>query len=294
MMKNKQRDSTARATAAIRAMHVLYDQQVVFDDPYALQFTRPAFRRVCRSRFFPWLLRRRFVSDMLQPISAQVLSRAKYCEEKLEQAVSKGIAQYVIIGAGFDSFCLRRPDFASCLRIYEIDHPTTQQMKQQRLMEIVESSLRDVEFLAVDLEKQTIFDALSGSSFSKDEKAFFSWLGTVPYLSEDAVFNVLRHLASFAANGSEIVFDYLIPTQLMTQEERRVLGRAMRMIARFGEPVKSFFKPDIFPSKISQLGYDIFENQSPAEQNKQYFFDRSDHLKTHSAAYNIHMAIDKD
>jgi methyltransferase (TIGR00027 family) len=294
MMKNKQRDSTARATAAIRAMHVLYDQPVVFDDPYALQFTRPAFRRVCRSRFLPWLLRRRFVSEMLQPISAQILSRAKYCEEKLEQAVSKGISQYVIIGAGFDSFCIRRPDFSSCLRIYEIDHPTIQQIKQKRLMEILESSLSDVEFLAVDLEKQTISDALSGSSFSKDEKAFFSWLGTVPYLSEDAVFNVLRHLASFAANGSEIVFDYLIPTHLMTQEERRILGRVMRMIERWGEPVKSFFRPDTFPDKISHLGYCILDNQSPAEQNKKYFFDRSDNLKTHSAAYNIHVAINRD
>jgi methyltransferase (TIGR00027 family) len=292
-MKNKQRYSTARATAAIRAMHLLYDQPVVFKDPYALQFTSPAFRRVCRSRFFPWLLRRRLISSMLQPISAQVLSRAKYCEEKLEQAVSRGISQYVIIGAGFDSYCLRRPDFSADLRIYEIDHPTTQQMKRKRLMEILESSPSQVEFLAVDLETQTISDALSGSSFSKDEKAFFSWLGTVPYLSEDAVFDVLHHLASFAANGSEIVFDYLIPTHLMTQEERRVLGRAMRMTERWGEPVKSSFEPDTFPSKLSQLGYHVVDNQSPAEQNRKHFVDRSDNLKTHSAAYNIHLAINR-
>jgi methyltransferase (TIGR00027 family) len=290
-MKNKQKDSTARVTTAIRAMHLLYDQPVVFNDPYALQFTRPAFRRICRTRFFPWLLRRRFISEMFQPISAQVLSRAKYSEEKLEQAVSKGLSQYVIIGAGFDSFCIRRPDFSSSLRIYEIDHPTTQQIKQKRLMEILESPLNGVEFLAVDLERQTISDALSGSSFSKEEKAFFSWLGTVPYLSEDAVFNVLRYLASFAANGSEIVFDYLIPTHLMTQEGQMVLGRAMWIIKHWGEPVKSYFAPDTFPDKISHLGYTIFENQSPAEQNRKYFSDRSDNLKTHSAAYNIHIAI---
>lgn len=293
-MKNKRRDSTARATAAIRAMHLLYDRPVVFDDPYALQFTRPAFRRICRSRFFPWLLKWRFISEMRQPIFAQVLSRAKYSEEKLEQAVSKGISQYVVIGAGFDSFCIRRPDFSTGLRIYEIDHPTNQQIKQKRLMEILESTLSDVEFLAVDLEKQTIVDALSGSSFSKNEKAFFSWLGTVPYLSEEAVFSVLRHLASFAANESEIVFDYLIPMHFMTQEERRIMARAMRMIDLLGEPVKSFFEPDTFPSKISQLGYTILDNQPPAEQNNKYFLDRSDNLKTHSAAYNIHIAVDKD
>ena len=125
-MKNKQRYSTAEATAAIRAMHLLYDQPVVFNDPYALQLTSPALRRVCQNRLFQWILRRKFISETFRPISAQVLSRAKYAEEKLEQAVSKGISQYVIIGAGFDSFCLRRPSFSADLRIYEIDHPVTQ------------------------------------------------------------------------------------------------------------------------------------------------------------------------
>jgi methyltransferase (TIGR00027 family) len=293
-MKYKQRYSTAEATAAIRAMHLLYDQPVVFNDPYALQLTSPALRRVCHNRFFQWLLRRKFISETLRPISAQVLSRAKYVEEKLEQAVSKGIAQYVIIGAGFDSFCLRRPDFSAGLRIYEIDHPATQQIKRKRLMKILDSSPKGVEFLAIDLEKRTIVDALSGSSFLKDEKAFFSWLGTVPYLSEDAVFTVLRDLASFAARGSEIVFDYLIPTYQMTLEDRQALGRGIRIIERWGEPVKSFFELDAFPDEVARLGYHIFENQSPAELNKRYFFDRSDNLATHSAAYNIHAEIIKD
>lgn len=294
MIGREQWYSTARATAAIRAMHLLYDQPVVFNDPYAIQFTSPAFRRVCRSRFLPWLLRRRFISGVLQPVSAQVLSRARYSEEKLEQAVSKGVSQYVIIGAGFDSFCIRRPDFSSSLRIYEIDHPTTQHMKQKRLVEILDSPLKQTEFLAVDLERQTIADALLGSSLSQDEKAFFSWLGTVPYLSEDAVFSVLRQVASFAANGSEVAFDYLIPTHLMTEEERRVLARGMRMIKRWGEPVQSFFRPDTLPDQISHLGYRVLDNQSPVEQNRQYFSDRSDNLKTHSGAYNMHVAVGGD
>ena len=145
--------------------------------------------------------------------------------------------------------------------------------------------------LARDLEKRTIADALSGSSFLKNEKAFFSWLGTIPYLSEDAVFTVLRDLASFAAQGSEIVFDYLIPINLMHQEERRALEKVMRIVERWGEPVKSFLEPDVFPKEVSRLGYQIIENQSPVEQNEKYFFDRSDDLKTHSSAYNLHSEI---
>ncbi len=292
-MKHKQRNSTAEATAAMRAAHLLYHQPVVFNDPYALQLTSPTLRRVCQNRFFGWLLIRKFISKSLRPITAQVVSRAKYAEENLEQAVSKGISQYVIISAGFDSFCLRRPDFSAGLQIYEIDHPAIQRIKQKRLMETLDSVPKGVEFLAVDLEEQTIADALSGSSFLKDERVFFSWLGTIPYLSEDAVFAVLRDLASFAARGSEIVFDYSIPTYLWPLEESKALGRIMRIIERRGEPIKSFFEPDDFPDKVSRFGYHIIENISPAEVNKKYFWNRSDGLMTHSAAYNIHAEIIK-
>jgi methyltransferase (TIGR00027 family) len=264
---------------------------VVFDDPYALQLTSPALRRVCQSRFFQWILRRKVVSETYRPISAQVLSRAKYVEEKLEQAVSKGISQYVIIGAGFDSFCLRRPSFSADLAILEIDHPVTQQIKRERLLKIVDTPPEGVEFLAIDLERRTIADALSESAFLKDERAFFSWLGVVPYLSKDAVFAVLSDLVGYAAPGSEMVFDYLIPTSTMKLEDRQALGRGMRIIDRWGEPVKSFFDPDTFPDEVSHLGYRILENQSPAAMNERYFSDRSDNLAAHSAAYIVHSAI---
>jgi methyltransferase (TIGR00027 family) len=290
-MKHEQMSSTAEATAAMRAAHLLYHQPVVFNDPYALQLTSPALRQICQNRFFGWLLNRKFISDGLRPITAQIVSRAKYAEEKLEQAVSKGITQYVIISAGLDSFGLRRPDFSTGLQIFEIDHPATQRIKQKRLIEISGASPERVEFLAVDLEKRTIVEALSASSFLKDKRAFFSWLGTVPYLSVEAIFNVLRGLASYAAPGSEIVFDYSIPTDMWALEERKALVRILRIIERRGEALQSFFEPDVFPDDVSHLGYIIFENISPAELNHKYFSDRSDDLTTHSAAYIIHAEI---
>jgi methyltransferase (TIGR00027 family) len=293
-MKYEQMSSTAEATAAMRAAHFLYHQPVIFNDSYALQLTSPTLRRVCQNRLFGWLLSRKFLSESLRPITAQVVSRAKYAEEKLEQAVSKGISQYVIISAGLDSFCVRRPDFSTDLQIYEIDHPATQQAKQKRLLEIIDSSPKGVEFLAVDLEKRTIDDALSASSYLKEKRAFFSWLGTVPYLSEGAVFNVLRDLASFAARGSEIVFDYSVPTYLWDPKDRQALTRILRIIEQRGEPAKSFFEPDVLSVKVTLLGYHIFENISPAELNQTYFSDRSDGLAPHSAAHIIHAEISKN
>jgi methyltransferase (TIGR00027 family) len=290
-VKSKQRSFTAEATAAMRAAHFVYYQPVVFKDPYALQLTSPTLRRACQNRFIGWLLRRQYISESLRPITAQVVARARYAEEKLAQAVSKGISQYIIIGAGFDSFCLRRPDFSAGLQIYEIDHPATQQIKQKRLMAILDFSPKGVEFLAADLEKGTIAEALSASSFLKDERAFFSWLGTVPYLSEETVFKVLQGLAAFAARGSEIVFDYLIPTSMWAPEERPTLVRIMLIIERRGESVRSFFEPEAFPEDVSRLGYHIFENISPSDQNIKYFSDRADGLVTHSAAYLLHAEI---
>jgi methyltransferase (TIGR00027 family) len=292
-MKFKQKNSTAEVTAAMRAAHVLYHQPAVFNDPYALHLTSPALRLVCQNRFSGWLLRRKFISKSLRPIAAQVVSRAKYAEERLEQCVSKGISQYVIIGAGFDSFCLRCPDFSAGLQIYEIDHPAIQQTKQKRIMEISGSAPEGVEFLAADLEKRTAADALSASSYLKDDRAFFSWLGTVPYLSEEAVFNVFRDLAAYAARGSEIVFDYSILTSMWAPEERQALLRVMRIIERRGEALKSFFEPDALQEELSRLGYQILENISPDDLNRKYFSYREDGLATHSAAYMMHAEIIK-
>jgi len=275
----------------MRAAHLLYHKPVVFNDPYALRLTSPALRRVCQNRFFSWFFNGKFISKSLRPITAQVVSRAKYAEEKLEQAVSKDITQYVIISAGLDSFCLRRPDFSTGLQIYEIDHPATQQVKQKRLLEISTAFPEGVEFLGVDLEKRTIAEALTASTFLKEKKAFFSWLGTIPYLSEKAVYNVFRDLGSYAVRGSEIVFDYSIPPDMWTLEDRQALVRILRIVERQGEAVQSYFEPDAFPDIVTHLGYHIIENISPAGINQKYFSDRSDGLMTHSAAYIIHAEI---
>jgi methyltransferase (TIGR00027 family) len=277
----------------MRATHLMFYQPVVFDDPFAFQLMSPSLQRVTQNHFFQWLFQRNFIfkSLRLQSISAQVLVRAKYAEEKLEEAVAKGITQYVIISAGLDSFCLRRPEFSTHLQIYEIDHPATQQIKQKRLKPIMESFPPNVEFISVDLEKQTISNALSSSSYLKEKRAFFSWLGTVPYLSEEAIFKVLGELSTFATQGSEIVFDYLIPTDFWAPDERQALLRIMRIIGRWGEAVKTYFAPDTFLSDLNHLGYNVIGNLSPLELNKLYFSNRSDGLMTHSAAYLIHAKI---
>ncbi len=164
-------------------------------------------------------------------------------------------------------------------------------MKRQRLTEILGAPPRGTEFVAVDFEQETIATALSDSSFSKDQKAFFSWLGTVQYLTEGAVLATLRDLASFAARGSEIVFDYFIPESLLDPGSRKVVGKGMRFTARRGETIQTFFDPHEFPALLSRLGYVVRENLSPVEQNRRYFANRSDRLTTLPNCYCMHVEI---
>jgi methyltransferase (TIGR00027 family) len=229
-----------------------------------------------------------------RPIAGQILSRARYAEDRLDRAISRGIDQYVIIGAGLDSFALRRPELSATLRVFELDHPATQRAKRHRLGKLMGSPAKNVEFVPIDFEHETISEALSASSFAQERKAFFSWLGTVSYLTEEAVFETLRGLASFAAPGSELVFDYAIPEDLLDAEARRLAAKLKRFTRRRGEPLVTFFDPETFPSKVIRLGYKVLEVLSPPEQDARYFSNRSDGLRTWPGTYYLHVAMDRE
>lgn len=289
-MRSHQQSKTADGAAAIRASHRLYDRPIVFDDPFALDLTSAGWRRICENRFLHWLVVEKALGS-LRPVGGQVLSRARYAEDCLEEAVGEGIEQYVIIGAGLDSFALRRPDLSSRLAVFELDHPDTQHAKRDRLASLGQELPDQLEFVPIDFEAETVDTALVKSSFLDEKRAFFSWLGTVPYLSDEAIFSVLAALSSLASTGSQLVFDYVVPDDLLDDTERRRAGRLRRFTARRGEPIVSFFEPAVLCERVSNLGYRILENLSPAEQNRRYFSDRSDGLHTSSASYYLRLSV---
>jgi methyltransferase (TIGR00027 family) len=245
---------------------------------------------MCRIRFVHWLVLHTLLRDF-RPIIGQIISRARYAEDRLEEAIASGIDQYVIIGAGFDSFALRRSELSETLRVFELDHPATQHAKRKRLGEIAGSPPKHVEFVPVDFEKQAVADALSASSFAKERRAFFSWMGTVSYLTREAIFETLRSVASLAAPGSELVFDFVILPDLLRAEELRVAAKLKRFTRRRGEPLVSFFDPETFPGEVARLGYRVLEVLSPPEQDARYFANRSDDLRSSPGSYFLHLAI---
>lgn len=289
-MRDDRRSRTAEAAAAARALHWIEDDPVVFADPFALELTSVGWRRVLRSRTLRWLAKR-LVFGPLRPVNAQVLGRSRYAEDRLEAAVAAGVGQYVIVGAGLDSFALRRRDLAERLTVFELDHPASQQAKRERIARLGLEQPKNLELVAADFEQETVGAALARSSFEPSRLAFFAWLGTVVYLTPEAVFRTLGSIAGHAAAGSELVLDYVIPREQIAQRDRRVALKVQRFMKRRNEPPLSSFDPYTFPDQVHRLGYETVENVSPREQRERYFSGRTDGLSPIGVTYLGHFRV---
>jgi len=289
-MEEKKRSKTAEGVAAARAYHLLYQDPVVFEDPYAIQLTSPPWRIILKIRTLNWLLSRTLYHDIL-PLWAEFFGRARYAEELLDKALERGIDQYVLLGAGLDSGALRKKDLVPKLKVFELDHPVSQKSKRDRLVKLNIDVPDNLEFVPVDLEKESLADALARSSYSNKKPAFFSWLGTIPYLTSEAVFSTFRSIASYATRGSEIVVDYCIPRELVDPRDLPLGEKIERMVARRGEPHISSFDPRTFPQNICELGFELVEHLHPKEQEKRYFENRKDGLRPISSLYFAHFRL---
>lgn len=269
-MRAEHRSRTAEAAAATRARHHRHDSPRIFDDPYALALTSPGWRRIVESRVLCWLVYRIMLGRM-RGGDAQVIGRSRLAEDALERALERGIAQYVIVGAGLDSFALRRPDLRETVRVFELDHPATQSAKREKLAALGLEEPGHLEFVTVDFEQETLASALARSRFEARTPAFFSWLGTTYYLSNDAVLRTLDSIARGSAAGSEVVFDYKLVTELLTPEQARVVERVENFTARRGEPMLGKFSPDKLAADLDRLGLDVVEDLSGEQLRARYF-----------------------
>ncbi len=175
------------------------------------------------------------------PAFANVILRSRYTEDALEAAVRDGVRQYVLIGAGFDSFSLRRPSFAKDLNIFEIDHPATQQLKKERIAGCGLSLPPSVHFIAADLSRQSVAAALSQSAFDSAVLTFLSWLGVSMYLTREANLATFRSVASCSPAGSLLAFTYIEASILQSQSV--AFQELQARVSSMGEPFLSGFDP---------------------------------------------------
>ncbi|HEY6844453.1 MAG TPA: class I SAM-dependent methyltransferase [Thermoanaerobaculia bacterium] len=260
---------TAERVAERRAAHQLLDSPLVFDDPLAVRIIAPEARAT--------LTRERSPLDPY--FRAAFAVRSRFAEDALSDAVKRGLTQYVVLGAGFDTFAYRNP-FAN-LRVFEVDHPATQRVKRERLAAANIAVPENVVFLPVDFSGTRLDDALP---IDRSKPAFFSWLGVVPYLELPAIRSTFRYIAGLP-RGSEVVFDYGIPRQSLSPAARFVFDRLARRVASAGEPFRTFFDPPGLIRMMREEGFADVEDFGPGALNGRYFAGRGDGLRVGDALH---------
>jgi len=259
---------TAQRVAIRRAAHQLLDQPRVLDDPLALRIIGSEAAEALRSN-------PKEHHAFSRAFRAFMAARSRYAEDELARAIALGVTQYVVLGAGLDTFAYRNPHPG--LRVFEVDHPATQDWKREQLQAAGIAIPSSLTFVPIDFEQQTIADALKHSAFNPDAAAFFSWLGVTPYLTREACLTTLGLIATLPA-GSGVVFDFAVDPALLNAGQRQALDALSRRVARYGEPLQLFFDPGKLQEELRDLGFHRTEFLQGKELNARYFKDRQDGL----------------
>jgi methyltransferase (TIGR00027 family) len=250
-----------------RAAHQLLDHPKVFEDPLAVAIAGGESE---------------LSADAQKPSSralrAFLVVRSRYAEDQLALAVAGGVRQYVVLGAGLDTFAYRNPFQSSGLHVFEVDHPATQEWKRARLRDASIPVPSEMTFAAVDFERQSLEDGLLAAGFDKDQRAFFSWLGVTPYLSRSAFDATIQFIAGMPP-GSGVAFDYALERSLLNPEQQRALDALAERVARAGEPFLLFFDPAALAIDLALAGFGDIEDLGAEEINARYFSGRSDGLR---------------
>jgi len=202
-------------------------------------------------------------------------ARSRYAEDELARAVAHGVRQYVVLGAGLDTFAYRNPHPG--LRVFEVDHPATQAWKRGQLEAAGISIPPTLTFVPIDFERQTLADGLGGAGFDLGAGAFYSWLGVTPYLTREACTTTLSFVAKMPA-GSGVVFDFAVDPLLLDAGQREALQALSERVARYGEPFQLFFDPRQLQDELMGMGFHRTEFLQGKELNARYFKDREDGL----------------
>ena len=256
---------TAERVANRRAAHQVLDHPRVFEDPLALRIVGADEESIKN-----WA--------SLRSLRAFMAVRSRYCEDQLAEAFRRGVTQYVILGAGLDTFAYRNPYPEGALRVFEVDHPATQAWKRDRLREAGIAIPVSVVFAPTDFERNSLREGLQEAGFCTDQMTFFAWLGVTPYLSEEAFEATVRFMAS-TPRGGGAAFDYAVTPELLTTAEKFVLDFLSNRVAAAGEPFQLFFDPLQLAERLKRAGFQEVEDLGSDEINRRYFDGRSDGLQ---------------
>jgi methyltransferase (TIGR00027 family) len=275
-------DSTAVRVALWRALHVQIDPPPhVLEDEVGLRLVAP---------HDDWRSRPDMDPHFTSRFRASIVARARFIEDLVIEEVSRGVEQYVILGAGLDTFAQRKPEIASRLRIFEVDRPGPQTWKRQRLIELGFGIPERLRLTPVDFEGGGAWwQGLSAAGFDAGQPAIVTSTGVSMYLTKDAIMATLRQVAALVP-GSTLVMSFLLPLELADPEDRPGLQLAEKGARASGTPFISFFTPAEMLTLARESGFRQVQHVSAATLAHRYFSGRRDGLRPPNNAEELLLA----
>ncbi|MFI5915088.1 class I SAM-dependent methyltransferase [Dactylosporangium sp. NPDC051541] len=249
----------------------------VLDDAFALVLLGPLWRELHDRVYL------RFPEPLRREIIAAICTRSRYCEERL---AAGAFTQYVILGAGLDSFAWRRPDLLRSLTVFEVDHPASQAWKRQRITDLSLPPNDAHVFVPVDFEAEDLRAALPAAGFDWSRRTLFSWTGVAPYLTPQAIVSTLRTISGAAA-GSEVAFSYLAEESVLDDAGRAFMEIYAPLAAALGEPLQPGWPAVEIERLIGRCGLKVVDHPTRADLQARYFAGRSDALRP----YNVETLV---
>ncbi|MGD0547397.1 MAG: class I SAM-dependent methyltransferase [Terracidiphilus sp.] len=265
-METGKASKTALGVAIRRAAHQLADRPPVLNDPIALRLVGERFPAKME----------RAMHAVGRDLRCFVAVRSRYVEDRLAEAVARGVDQYVVLGAGLETFAYRNPYPA--LRVFEVDFPATQKTKRKMLAAAQIPVPESLTFVPLDLEHHTLAEDLAAAGFDAQKPAFVGWLGVIPYLPLETVRATLASIGKLPA-GSGVGFDYALAPETLSAVGRTAFDRLAERVASAGEPFQLFFTPETMEAELRRAGFQQVEQLDYEQLNERYFKDRADGLK---------------
>ena len=287
-MENKS-SLTALIASFSRAYHAEFDEPKIFHDPIARQLmTDDEYRQIIGYMvggidFFAPEMKSELTApdDILKwvvqtQLAPTPLARARYCENMAMNAIKIGAKQYVILGAGMDTFAYRNPALLSKIHVFETDHPETQKFKKTKVERAGWVIPGNLHYVPVDFTKDNLTAALHNSGFDATKATFFSWLGVTYYLKKKDFENMVKTISSLSPDSSGLLFDY--PDENFLGSDVKRVQNQVAMAQAAGEPMKPGYRYEELEQLLAEYGFLIYEHLTASDIETRFFANRTDYL----------------
>jgi methyltransferase (TIGR00027 family) len=267
----KQASRTAIRVAMRRYAHYLLDAEPkILRDTFAREFTGYFTDEQFLAAF------KNMPGGNVLWLNVSFALRSRLIEDELEKEVARGSRQYVILGAGLDSFAYRRRDLMSVIDVFEVDHPASQAWKRERVSELGISCPASLHYAPVDFERDSLTDSLVEAGLDRSKSIFFCWPGVTQYITKDAAQRTSHEIATLSTARSTLVLDFIVPVPEQDEEGATLIRTLTAAGAKSGEPWLSFYAPAEIAHTLLSAGFDTVELIDRTQACDRYLADRSD------------------